>query len=92
MGIEYRIQTNHFARSDLARKLRDRGLIVRDIGGGVAVWESNDQGMPSVEVQPTGDDQTLVIHGGSPSFAERVVGVILMQLAGVNDHLVLSEL
>ena len=93
MGIEYRIQTSDFERADLEDELRKRGLVVRDTDNGIiGVWESDAQGMPNVEVQTAGDDQTLVLYGGSPAFVERVVGLVLIALAAVNDHVVLSEL
>ena len=91
MGLEYRLQTYDFERAEVPTRLRDRGFDVRDTDTGFAIWAPGSASMPSVEIHEAGDEQMLVIYGASPAFSERVVGLVLMLVASVNDHVVLSE-
>jgi hypothetical protein len=92
MGIEYRIETYDFARAGVAQKLRDRHFVVRETSGGLSLWETEPaEGMPDVELQTVDNQVTMVLSGGSPEFRERVVGAVLMSIATVNDHVVVSE-
>ena len=93
MGIEYRVETCDFERASVAQKLRDRGVVIRDTSQGLGIWETEPaEGMPSVDLQTGHDQVTMVVYGGSPAFTERVVGLVLMSIAAVNDHVVFAEL
>jgi len=93
MGVEYRIETYDFGRARLADQLRHRLFVVQETSTGLGVWETAPaEGPPDVETQTTDGAVTLLLSGGSPAFRERIIGVILTSLAGVNDHVVFREL
>ena len=92
MGVEYRVETYDFKRANIAEALRNRRITIQEMPDVVRIWETPDpDGMPSVEVNMGADVANLVIYGGSSEFTEMMMGLIMMLLVKVNDHVVLSR-